>query len=117
MASVPDVSNCTEKPEPTSSVVNGRRSYSAGSPPVITTCRALNACTASRTCSGDIMAQVLVSSVLIIMSAIDTRRSGSANHVCFVSHHEHLTGHAWNRTNTDGVPPCRLPLGWSQKFR
>lgn len=39
----------------------------------------LNACTASRTCSGDIMAQVLVSSVLIIMSAIDTRRSGSAN--------------------------------------
>ncbi|MBH5386399.1 hypothetical protein [Bradyrhizobium diversitatis] len=30
MASVPDVSNCTEKPEPTSNVVNGRRSERLG---------------------------------------------------------------------------------------
>lgn len=47
---------------------------------------------------------VLVCSVLTIISAIDTRRSGSANQLCLVSDHGHLTGHACNRTNTDSVP-------------
>lgn len=103
MAWVPDVYNCTEKPEPTSSV-SGPGSYSA------------RLATRNYDMRG---AERLhrKQNVLRRHHGPGVGILGLDHHVgyrypplwigepmCLVSHHGHLTGHSRKRTNTDGVP-------------
>lgn len=103
MAWVPDVYNCTEKPEPTSSV-SGPGSYSAR----------------LATRNHDMWGAERLhrkQNVLRRHHGPGVGILGLDHHVgyrypplwigepmCLVSHHGHLTGHARKRTNTDGVP-------------